>query len=519
MKQIFVLFISMLVLSHSLKADEVEPTDVDRISNQKQMSESELFALVQSQNYSTGHRQFSKMTQSTLELQKTFKKVSIEKPLEVSAHVSQTILFLITMASVDLTYKKIKISTKEKPIDISGILNESTQAAIQIINGGNTWVSLIGAWISASLIKYPFTIMSELLVEQGARASFIESLKKTTLTTAAFMGWDAGAQLWKEATYLLDNQDEFNRAGSIWGTGRGALSAFLFSTQSDIQDKKDLALAKKMFSNIFLVAFFSQELRSEWLNNTWRTRIMTGNFVTYLTSIISAGSIGAKIYPGGGAVAGFMFGLVGATFALILPSHIKDDLTVAMQIIRNRFTLTGLIINTEVIKNQVAKSKNIKWLDERKHFRPFVEMLEQRHSYRSDYITVLLEAVHLELRQVLAETNLSSTSFEDLQVSLNNMSIFLSEELKLIENLEKNSEGGYDIEIELQLKNELQRLTFLNQFMREFNSSLNIGLVNEARPFKVENFNANTQALLNFIEITYQRGFSEDKLIGFSVSN
>jgi hypothetical protein len=519
MKQFFILCFSLFLFSVTLKANEVLPIELGRISTDKKITATEMFALIHRQSFSKENIHFTKMNQSSLELQKNFKKLSIEKPLEVSAHVSQTILFLITMASVDLTYKKIMISTKEKPIDMSGILNDSTQAAIQIINGGNTWNSMLGAWISTNLIKYPFFILSELLVEQGARASFIDSLKKTTLTTAAFMGWDAGAQLWKEATYLLDNQDEFNRAGSLWGTGSGALSALLSSSPNNIQDRKDLSLAKKMLSNIFLVAFFNQELRSEWLNNTWRTHIMTGNFVTYLTSIISAGTIGAKIYPGGGAVAGFMFGLAGATFALVLPANIKDELTIAMQIIRNRFTLAGLFINSEVIKNQVVKSKNINWLDERKHFRPFLEMLEQRHSYRSDYITVLFEAVRLDLKQFLSETYITSNTFNDLQFSLRNLNTFLSEEQKLIANLKIDSEIGYDRELDRQLSYEIQRLTFFNQFIREFSNSLNEGLAKETRPFNVENFSDKTQALLNFIEITYHRGFSEDKLLGFSVNN
>lgn len=69
------------------------------------------------------------------------------------------------------------------------------------------------------------------------------------------------------------------------------------------------------------------ELRGLWLYNAWRMRIATGHFATLVGSMVGAGVVGTALFPGAGTLTGLFFGLVGGTFALFIPEHIKDSLT------------------------------------------------------------------------------------------------------------------------------------------------------------------------------------------------
>ncbi|MGZ3723563.1 MAG: hypothetical protein ACXVA9_11560, partial [Bdellovibrionales bacterium] len=286
---------------------------------------------------------------SSAELDKSLQKLSASRPAEVTAHVGQTLLFLLTVTGIDLVYQELKKNHETEAAPKEHLLELAGSAAKQILNSGNTWASMSGAGLASGTLDYPITVLTTLIADPQANKLLFETLRGSILTTGAFIGWDAGAQLWTEASYLLEDAEDFERSKSLFGMGSGALRALLVDPAP--QDEKDLRLVKLMFANVLKVAILDQELRAAWMSNLWRTRLMTGEVATLLTSVIVASAVGTMILPGGGTVVGFMFGVGGVAVALAIPQFIKNDITIGLQNVRSRVVARQLTWNFQEISS------------------------------------------------------------------------------------------------------------------------------------------------------------------------
>jgi hypothetical protein len=97
------------------------------------------------------------------------------------------------------------------------------------------------------------------------------------------------------------------------------------------------------------ILIVDNDLRNLWLYNTWRMRIATGDFVSFVitmaTTTTAVTAAGTALFPGAGSIVGWMFGLAGSVaggiFWLMIPQDAKDGLTALFRDTRRESFVLG----------------------------------------------------------------------------------------------------------------------------------------------------------------------------------
>jgi hypothetical protein len=438
-------------------------------------------------------------------------KIKSSRSVELGAHVGQTLVFLLTVAGIDLVLQEMRQTPG--PVSEQSLGTMAGHAAQQILDSGSTWSSMASAGATGALLNYPVKVLTTLIADPKGNKLLFETLRSSILSTATFVGWDAGAQLWKEASYLLEDPNDYQRSSSLFGVGRGAVQALLFSSAP--QDARDLRIAGLMFANLMRVALFDQELRANWINNTWRTRIMSGEFVTLLGSILTASAVGTVILPGGGTVAGFMFGLAGATVSLVIPQEIKDGITGTLQSVRGRVVIQQMYTNTSEMRYRLSRSKYPGVLNTQERVAEFAKLLERRHALRSNYVTIRFERARLDLKALLnkATTSVAAISLrEDLHNTFAETLSVLADEKLQLSRMREAAADPVPAELRLKLAEEEDRVEVVRSFLARVSAELESAL-GEPGPVDFKALSDNGKVMVKYIEVAYARSFDENKLM------
>ncbi len=429
------------------------------------------------------------------------------RPAEMTAHLGQTLLFLLTVTGVEVVMAELQRRREGKPTDAT--LSELTQvAATHVLDSGNTYLAILGASLADLGVRYPAQAISAWLADAKARPILHQSLAYSIRVTGGLLGWEFGATLWQEAALLLETPEEFERSKSLFGMLGGSLRSLFSATP---QNAKDAQLLKTMSWNLIRVALVEQELRSRWIDNTFRTRIMNGE-TAILTAALAAAGVGTMLLPGGGTVVGFILGGAAVLIAINIPEEIKDGVTGGLHSVRMGMQ-TGRIRTVEFELKEPVRRPTLIATDRTPE--RVEQLLNWRRAMRSSYLTIALERARLVFKGLFRSRGTPtpvSTAREQLRTVFTDVQEFLNEQAEVTERLAKLGAAHPNPKIAELLAVEQGRVLDLSSFFLQV--ALELDAIGDGEQARVDfkTFEPRTQHFIKFVETSYARGFNEDDL-------
>lgn len=243
-----------------------------------------------------------------------------------STHIGQAgrVLILITaLAGVELVRRQARqAELSGKTLSAEDYSRLAAEAAIKVADSGDVWFGIASDIGIGIISQKPAAALNEVLKNKVARPIFVNLIQSGIMSLIYFVGFQAAAQLWRDARLMLDPKD-YDKSERIWSMGfQGLIDAANSKSTTD-----EARITRQMIGNVAKILFVDDELRENWFYNTWRLAIATGRFVTLVTGIITATTIGTTIFPGAGTILGFMFALTGAVAAAALPASFTEKVT------------------------------------------------------------------------------------------------------------------------------------------------------------------------------------------------
>lgn len=267
---------------------------------------------------------------------------------ESGAHQGQAILMILLLTGVDIVKRQMEeADIKREDVDMGVILEHSGQAAEYIVQSGEIWSAITGAGITSTAFSVPMQMINTVIRDSKMLPFFKNLLTNGIGTLITFLGWELGAQLFDDARHLLEDDEDFERSERLMGV-------FVNALKGGETSREDWALIGKVFDNIGLILIHDHNLRNMFFYNTFRNRILTGEFITLVSSMIAASAVGSTVWPGGGTIGGVLFGLVGGVVWLFIPEGTKNSITHFMQ--SNVIRIMRSPINNPGVMNHVTET-------------------------------------------------------------------------------------------------------------------------------------------------------------------
>jgi hypothetical protein len=212
-------------------------------------------------------------------------------------------------------------------------LAEVSAVADHVLASGDIWSALAGASSMSAAFQLPLAVVNKAIMDSAAGPLLRTVLSYGVASAVALLGWESGYQLWQQAIYLLDTPEEADRAKRIMPVFFASLTG-----SSKTLNGAETEIVNKVIGNLFKIVFVDDNLRWNWLANTWRLRLMTGEFLTMLVAMSSftalgmagIGALGGPVGGVGGFVFGGIFGLLGGIVYMgvdSLDSDLLPDIT------------------------------------------------------------------------------------------------------------------------------------------------------------------------------------------------
>lgn len=249
--------------------------------------------------------------------------------LKAMSHPTQTMMLIWILAAVE-TYRQQ---------NHLGPLNESkfdSQMMLEIadvlVNDLELYSGMVGASVAAAPLAKAFQELRVVLENKISRRLFVEFIHSGAVSFVTFVGWEASSQLWKEAIFHLP-ENQISAAESLrfmdLMTGRAS--------------KEHRTVFTNILKNVFHIFTLERpDQARDWIYNTWRLRLATGEFLTLVTGMVG-GSVaaGSLLAPGAGTLAGFFVGslggLIGGGLTLLLPEELKASMTKGVRNVRSGY--------------------------------------------------------------------------------------------------------------------------------------------------------------------------------------
>lgn len=226
------------------------------------------------------------------------------KPGQFVVHHTQTFVVLCLLAAAEALKRNHELRPLQTPEEQLPNSQLAIRAGKEMLNSFEVMAGLLGGGAAMLPLTKPLAALQQVLAD-GARRPIMARLMGSGLSSfITFVGFEVGAELWQEATLLLDpysNEIEISKTIKI--------SDVLANTGTPEQK----AVGKKMILNVFkILAFVEWRLTLNMYSNTWNHRILTGEFLTLFTSMVAGSTLaGSLLAPGAGTLVGFFVGVLG----------------------------------------------------------------------------------------------------------------------------------------------------------------------------------------------------------------
>lgn len=337
-------------------------------------------------------------------------------PKEAVPHMAQTMMMLWVLGGVEAVRQNAKMSPLQDQSQKASSVEMVVRVGDHMINSFDLFAGMAGASTSSLLLAKPIQTLNELISSKVTQPILKSLLTSGASSFVTFVGWEVGAKLWEQSILLLEAKD-IETAKSLRFTE-------IMRGGGSVEERR---VFKEMVSNAFsILTWADPEVSNAWIYNTWRHRVLTGEFVTMLSSMVAAGVVAGSLAPGAGTLVGFCFGLAGGLAggfaAILLPHSAKQPVTDGFR--RHRID-TGY---NQLARYQTATAR-VLWDDsypQAYQARINQEYLKNRRLIRENILTALFEQIYdASLRRQEAEAVLEliaargeSSSVADLNESL-----------------------------------------------------------------------------------------------------
>lgn len=330
------------------------------------------------------------------------------KAKQTGGMIFETLLFITTLSVIDVTAREIK-KQGVRTLDPRHMSAITLRAARQVVDMPEIYAGLAGASATLAGTKAPVAALRMIFKTPSIKNAFVPVLARAASASITFVGWELGSQLWTEATLLLSETD-YKISKSFLGMGKGVAAATFAAGSAT--DRERARVAVLMVRNMIRVAVLNPELRTKWMDNTWRLHVMTGDFAALLGSMVLAGEIGARY----GRLRGFFAGVMLGALTLAIPRKPKEAITGMFQSARASITEAKLRENSQTLSKTSPGT--------------FDAILANRRANREALATIAWERVHraaeakeadsvtTELRGFAALYSIELESLEGLQRSV-----------------------------------------------------------------------------------------------------
>jgi hypothetical protein len=476
------------------------------------------------------HRVQTLQDSSRDEFQKSFERTVAKKMARGALHgveeAGRTVVLIMILTGVELVAQEVHRSNLEgKPIDTKRLEKMSLDAAEHLLTGGQLISSMATAGLTSALAKKPIQILTSILQNATSRKILVGLVQSGITSFITFTGWEAGSELWSQATLLIPDDKDFDRAKNLIRVLAGA-------AHGNSDDRRVLSLLIDKMGQILL---YDDDLRTAWLYNTWRLHVATGQFVVLVSSMVTTAALGTALFPGAGTVAGMMFGVVGGLISSAVPESVKETISDGFRGVRSSSNQAQLAAD----RAQIAA-----WIEEGRTATPedFRGILKMQAKGRFHVMTAYSEADYkrrVSIQAMEHEMETARESLEQLDVGSRDVASLYSND----ENLDKKlrqviASDSKKIE---KFKNEIQRIeqAMWHFYVQEtqglvalMNTASRVGpkasmMVEMLKPeinrlsviaqsftiMVTEGVDLKNSDVLSLIQVSNFRGFKEDRLL------
>jgi hypothetical protein len=257
---------------------------------------------------------------------------AIQKPTVV-AELTRTYVMLYALAIVAIVKEEVIRSHETDTAYRWGPTGDKLLEAIrEIVDSGEVMAGLLGAGATHKALAKPLELLTYLVTDSTVAPLFKTFMIHFTHTLVSFTGFEFAGQLWRESINRLDFQikDPFERQ---FLQDRNHLATLLFrflSPNARVYYPREYRASRKVLGliiqNAAKIIYLGGD-RFQWLYNSIRLRIAKGQFVTLVSSMVAATTVGTSLFPGAGTALGMAFGFVGGTIAVFAPEEQKNLIT------------------------------------------------------------------------------------------------------------------------------------------------------------------------------------------------
>lgn len=259
-------------------------------------------------------------------LQKGLAKKLADGAIHQVEEAGQTIVLVGVLTGVQVVSQEVqKAHLEGKSIDPKFLEQLILKAVEHLLTDGGLYTAMVSSQLLGTLGDKPLLVLKNIIENEGSRKIFAGLLQSGISSFIASVGWEAGAELWTQATHLIPNDKDFERSKNFPGLLAGA-------ARGNSDDKRVLGL---LLNNMGQILLFNDDLRAAWIYNTWRLHVATGNFVVHVGAMVTAGAIGTALFPGAGTLAGIMFGAVGGIVTNAVPDDFKEGISDGLRMVRS----------------------------------------------------------------------------------------------------------------------------------------------------------------------------------------
>ncbi|MES2965562.1 MAG: hypothetical protein V4760_16900, partial [Bdellovibrionota bacterium] len=215
-------------------------------------------------------------------------EVAKSKAKQTGAMIFETFLFITTIAVIDVAAREVKKQGLRSlsPQHLAAI---TLKAAHEVVDMPEIYTGLTAAAVTVAGARSATLALQTIFKTPSIKNAFVPVLARAASASVMFVGWEMGSQLWTEASLLLE-ENEYRIAKSFLGLGSGVAKTAVAAGSAS--DRERARVAKLMVQNMIRILFLNSELRTQWMNNTWRLHVMTGDFAALLGAMMVAGEVG-----------------------------------------------------------------------------------------------------------------------------------------------------------------------------------------------------------------------------------
>ena len=368
-------------------------------------------------------------------MQSSMRTAILFRPFEVSVSVGHGLLFIMTAVGIEMVVHDIqKQGLTWETAGPARLAEVAQKVSVEIVNNGQVLTALAGAGALATVAKEPVEAMTRVLVDAEAKATLAKCLSRSILSTVGFLGWEFGAQLWTQASYMIKDTDDFNRLNHVFGIAGGSLRSLLRWNPSE-SDARDLRIASTMLSNMITILFLDSNLLAKWHNDSWRLRVLTGDAALLMALTAAGVATGVAVLPAGGMMAGIIFGYVAWK---AVPQRYKDEGTFLFRSMRASLAAGQLYANESEIRGMLSRSLRPGVLSLPERAKALTQQFVDRSKSRSSFVLAQIDRMHLALKILRREGSSAEEKMKarvQIQDGLGEINRMYEQELKTCELL------------------------------------------------------------------------------------